>query len=80
MLKTSKLLTVTVPKATYTRIRSEARRRNTTVSGLIRDAFDSYVIYPPRDYTDAEIKDFIKRDQLPEKLRLKIDAFLMTAP
>lgn len=76
MLKTSKMLTVTVPKTTYARIRSEARRRSTTVSGLIRDAFDSYVTYPPRDYTDAEIHDFIRRDQLPSKLRLKIDKFL----
>jgi hypothetical protein len=76
MLKTSKLLTITVPKATYARIRVEASRRKSSISGLLRDAFDSYITYPPRNYTNAEIQDFINRDRLSPKLRKKIDTFL----
>jgi len=78
MLKSSKLLTITVPKSTYTRIRSEARRRDTTISGLLREAFNSYVTYRFREYTDADIQDFIKRDRLSPSLRKKVDAFLAT--
>lgn len=68
MLKTSKLLTVTVPKATYSSIRKEAQKRNETVSGLLRRAFDLYKNTPIQLYTDKELRQLLKRDALPTRL------------
>ncbi len=65
MLKHSKLLTVTVPKAIYARIRSEAKRRKTTISGLVRDAFESYSKNPD------ELKNSIRSTVREEILQLK---------
>ena len=65
MLKHSKLLTVTVPKATYTRIRSEAKRRKTTISGLVRDSFELYSKTP-----DA-LKESVRSAVREEILQLK---------
>ncbi len=62
MLKHSKLLTVTVPKATYARIRSEAKRRKTTISGLVRDAFESYSKTP--DLLKENIRSTVREEIL----------------
>jgi len=76
MLKKSKLLTITVPKSTYTRIHTEATKRKSSVSGLLRDAFESYTRYSGTLYTDKELQDIVKRDQLPLKLRIELDGLL----
>lgn len=76
MLTTSKLLTITVPKTTYTRIRTEASRRKSSISGLLRDAFESYTRYSGTLYSDQELQDIIKRDQLPAKFRKELDDIL----
>ncbi|MEK7649017.1 MAG: ribbon-helix-helix protein, CopG family [Patescibacteria group bacterium] len=71
MLKNSKLLTVTVPKATYTRIRSEAKKRRTSISGLVRDAFESYAGKP------AGLEEDLRSAVREEILQLK--TFLLPA-
>ncbi|MBI2484182.1 hypothetical protein HYV71_03290, partial [Candidatus Uhrbacteria bacterium] len=52
----------------YARIRSEAKRRKETISGLLRDSFEAYTRYSGTLYSDAEIADIIKRDHLPNDI------------
>jgi hypothetical protein len=73
MLKTSKLLTITVPKATYQVIHSEAKRRRTTISGMLRQAFTDYVENDTNIYSDVELQRLLQRDQLSVRLQRKLD-------
>ena len=76
MLKNSKLLTITVPKETYRKIQLEAKIRKTTVSGLVRDAFDSYSDEREKLYASSLIRRYMKADILPKKLKNELDAIL----
>lgn len=77
MLKKSKLLTITVPKATYTRIRTEAIKRKSSISGMLRDAFESYTRYSGTLYSDQELQNIIQQDKLPLKIRKELDKLLI---
>ena len=76
MLKTSKLLAVTVPKETYSRIRAEAARRKATVSGLLRESFEYYIEQAGKIYSDAELDRLLKRDRLSKSLKNRLDRML----
>lgn len=76
MLKTSKLLTITVPKATYAVIRKTAKDRQETVSGMLRNAFDQYISNDTELYSDQQLKQLLKKDQLPLRLRKDLDQLL----
>ena len=76
MLKTTKLLTITVPKITYKEIQSEAKKRKTTVSGLLRTAFSSFVEKDVDLYSDSYIEKILKRDTVPAKLQKDLDTLL----
>jgi len=51
MLKTATMLTITMPKKTARQIRREAARRNFTVSGLLRTAFEQFASGASELYT-----------------------------
>lgn len=76
MLKNSKLLTITVPKATYTAIRQAARKRQETISGMLRNAFEAYTSTNGSIYSDQELNALLKRDKLPAKLKHELDRLL----
>lgn len=76
MLKTSKLLTITVPKKTFVDIRKEAKKRQTTVSALVRDAFFSYTQGEGEAYTDAELRRILHADRLSPVLQKDLDKLL----
>ncbi len=76
MLKTSKLLTMTVPKETYRRIHEEAVRRKATVSGLLRESFEYYIEQAGEVYSVEELDLLLKRDCLPKLLRERLDKIL----
>lgn len=73
MLKTSKMMTITVPKATFAAIRSEAKKRNETISGILRKAFDTYITDSYAVYTDEELAQLLKKDRLPRTLQQQLD-------
>lgn len=79
MARTSQLLTITVPKATYARMKREAGRRQATVSGLLRTAFDCLTDESTEVYSDAEIRQLLARDRLPVSLRADLDLLLTRA-
>lgn len=68
MLKTAKMLTITVPKSTYATIRSEAKKRNETISGMLRKAFDLYISTSADVYSDSELEQLLQKDKLPTEL------------
>lgn len=76
MLKTTKLLTITVPKAIYREIQGQAKKRKTTISGLMRTAFISFTQQDDTLYSDREIADLLKRDKISPKLQLELDSLL----
>lgn len=76
MLKTSKLLTVTVPKKTFADIRKEAKKRQTTISGLLRDAFFFYTQGEGEVYSDAELRRILDRDRLSLSLQKDLNKLL----
>lgn len=76
MLKTTKLLTITVPKATYREIQGEAKKRKTTVSGLLRTAFSSFVEKDTDLYSDAYLEQIFKRDTISTKLQKDLNKLL----
>ncbi len=76
MLKTSKLLTITVPKATYKEIQGEAKKRKSTISGLMRTAFVFFVEQDDNLYSEREIAQFLQRDKISKKLQQELDALL----
>ena len=76
MLKTSKMLTITVPKEMYRTIYKEASKRNETVSGLIRKAFTSYVDSGTELYSDRQIQQLLRHDALSPKLQKYLDRLL----
>ena len=76
MLKTSKLLTITVPKPFLRKIRFESKRRDTSISELLRNAFDFYTEDIPEVYSDKEIASLVKRDELSRKFRTQLDSLL----
>lgn len=73
MLKTSTMMTITVPKATSLTIRSEAKKRNETISGILRKAFDAYIADTSAVYTDAELAQLLHDDRLPKTLQQHLD-------
>lgn len=76
MLKTAKLLTITVPKSTYTAIHDEAKKRQDTVSGMLRRAFNDYVENSTELYSDRELDLLLKRDKLSTGLKQDLDRLL----
>lgn len=70
------MLTITLPQRTLTRLRSEARKRNETVSGLLRRAFDTYTQHNQEIYTSQEIKQLLERDRLAISLAKNLDQLL----
>lgn len=76
MLKTSKLLTVTVPKKTFADIRKEAKKRQTTVSALVRDAFFAYTQGEGEVYSDTELRRILNVDRLSPTLQKDLDKLL----
>lgn len=73
MLKTAKMLTITVPKSTYAIIHSEAKKRNETISGMLRKAFDLYINTPTDVYSDSELNQLLHKDKLSSQLRKDLD-------
>ena len=67
------MLTITVPKATYRRIRSEAEKRDETISGMIRKAFELYVQTNGELYTDRELSQLLQRDRISSRLQKDLD-------
>jgi hypothetical protein len=67
-MKNAKMLTITLPTKTVTRLRSEARRKNETISGLLRRAFDLYTQHDQEFYTTKELAELLKRDRLAPSL------------
>ncbi len=67
------MLTVTVPKATYRRIRSEANKRDETISGMLRNAFELYVQTTSELYSDRELQQLLQRDAISPQLRKDLD-------
>lgn len=80
MLKTSQMLTITVPKATYSQIKKEAVRRKSTVSGLLQDSFEYFIEEPNNLYSDQEIKRILVRDRIPFSLQKEVDTLLKRQP
>lgn len=76
MLKTTKMLTITVPKTTYRSIREEAKKRNETISGLMRKAFVSYVDSSTELYSDRQLAELLRRDALSPKIQRDLDRLL----
>ena len=76
MLKTSTMLTITVPKKTAQRIRQEAIKRSFTISGLLRTAFDQFTLEAPEPYTAIELKQLLTRDRLSPRIRRELDTLL----
>lgn len=76
MLKNSKMLSVTVPKKTLADIRKEAKKRQTTVSGLLRDAFFFYTQGEGEVYSDAELRHILNRDRLSPSLQKDLKKML----
>lgn len=78
MLKTSTMMTITVPKATSLTIRSEAKKRNETISGILRKAFDAYIADTSAIYTDTELARLLHDDRLPKTLQRQLDRAIQT--
>jgi hypothetical protein len=76
MARTSQLLTITVPRATYAQMKREAVRRRSTVSGLLRTAFDRLANESTDLYSDAELRQFFTRDRIPVSLQRDLDRLL----
>ena len=76
MPRTTNLLTISLSKSLLGRMRSEAQRRSTTVSALLRDAFEVYTKQQPVVYTDQELKALLKADRLPPGLKRDLDRLL----
>lgn len=77
MSETSKIINITVPKKMHQRIRTEAKKRNTTVSSLLRESFETYTQIPKVLYSDAELKDLLGRDKLSSTERKRLDHLLV---
>jgi hypothetical protein len=73
MPKTAKMMSVTVPPSVYIRIKREAKKRETSISGLLRTAFEAYVSDDDiAVYSDDYIADLIERDKIPDSLRRSV--------
>lgn len=76
MLKTTKLLSITVPKPVYREIHREAKKRNTTVSGLLRTAFEGYV-QNFRQKSQTRETERILLDKISTELHKGVDKFIL---
>lgn len=76
MLKTTKLLTITVPKSTYSAIRHEAKKRRDTVSGMLRKAFVQYIENDTELYSDQTLRQLLKDDRLSKNVQRDLDRLL----
>ncbi|MDO8625908.1 MAG: hypothetical protein Q7K39_00405 [Candidatus Magasanikbacteria bacterium] len=69
-------LTITVPRPFFRRLKNEANRRRTSVSGLLRDSFTFYTNTEAALYSNAEIGRLLKKDALPTGLKRDLDRLL----
>lgn len=76
MLKNSKMLTITVPRKTYYTIRQEAKKRDETISGLLRHAFEYLTQEKFEVYSDKELATLLKKDRLSSTMRSDLDRLL----
>ncbi len=75
-MQPSKLMSITVPKDTFARIRKTAKKENKTISGLLREAFEFFVDFQPRIYSDKEIETFLKEDTLSHTTQKSLDTLI----
>ncbi len=76
MPRTTDLLTISLEKKILRKIKQEAKRRKTTVSALLRDAFTRYTEVSDEIYTDQELSEILQADKLPKSLKEDLEKCL----
>lgn len=70
------MLTITMPRPVYRRLKNQARQRQTTISGLLRQSFEYFTKRADEVYSDAELQQLLRRDQLSPLLKKDLDRLL----